>query len=841
MPKNNLSVHRYKFSDWTPSPIKCIAVDNFSGLVAVGREDGDIEITNPGELWHIQGRIAGKEGFSLKGLAFSPLKSDAGRLFGVSLCGFVFEVDFASLTLKNVRDSYGGAVWSLASNPRETTMALGCEDKTIKLFSYSNNESLEYEKSFPSTGSRVLCVAFNPTLPQVLAGCADGTIRCYDEVTGSSVFRLTGDTVKNTKVSTCIWSLIVLEDSASTIVSGNSKGKLQFWNGKNGDLLNTIHQHSAAVQCLAASEDQCSVFASGVDSRVICVQRIQTSKTQSNQKQPENGTNLPSSNRWVYTNAQRPHSHDVCALAIATPHLAGDSASLMPAPKGNQHSALAAQYKTKSRSVLISGGLDCKMCLYSTADFGGCRPNYLLPVPGSGVASASLAGGKGLVSIKHRTHVDLWGVDVNGVSEGGGCENTCRIQLKTPKESRKRAADTMGRDHIHSVVVSPSGQFVAVTGGCLVPNSSGLRLFHISQDDSGGGMVHRVALDEAVEKATNAEFVSCQAVTFSTSGASMAVAVTAASDVSVLLLDMSSASGEEDGERVVRLHHTLKHSKFTASSGKQALASSESSSGSGSTGVVALLGEAIKSLSFSADDRWLAVASAGRRLFVYEIDRCALHWVLPMFSSPITCVSFHPTSPNSLLTTTTSDSTPFLIYDVQLKDLSVWSKENTDIIPNWKSTIKAQNYGPIESISFDPACESAFMLFGQGFSVYVDLNMPILTSSAPSSDGPDGGSKCQYMNRGQVSVLVDKSSWKDDAPEQPSKKKRRKISNGVEVHVGTGGQSSPHSRNFSVIKAYRSCVLAALLDNKDMLVIENPWVRILENLPATLSRKRFGT
>jgi hypothetical protein len=37
-------VHRYRFSDWIPSPIKCIAADPFSEYVAIGRENGDIEV-----------------------------------------------------------------------------------------------------------------------------------------------------------------------------------------------------------------------------------------------------------------------------------------------------------------------------------------------------------------------------------------------------------------------------------------------------------------------------------------------------------------------------------------------------------------------------------------------------------------------------------------------------------------------------------------------------------------------------------------------------------------------------------------------------------------------------
>jgi hypothetical protein len=41
---DDIYMHEYRFSDWMPSPIKSLAVDPFSGGVAVGREDGDIEV-----------------------------------------------------------------------------------------------------------------------------------------------------------------------------------------------------------------------------------------------------------------------------------------------------------------------------------------------------------------------------------------------------------------------------------------------------------------------------------------------------------------------------------------------------------------------------------------------------------------------------------------------------------------------------------------------------------------------------------------------------------------------------------------------------------------------------
>ena len=43
----DFTVHRFRFGNWMPSAVKALAVDQlFSNKVAVGREDGDIEVSH---------------------------------------------------------------------------------------------------------------------------------------------------------------------------------------------------------------------------------------------------------------------------------------------------------------------------------------------------------------------------------------------------------------------------------------------------------------------------------------------------------------------------------------------------------------------------------------------------------------------------------------------------------------------------------------------------------------------------------------------------------------------------------------------------------------------------
>ena len=92
------------------------------------------------------------------------------------------------MTIKNIRDSYGGAAWCLAPCPRSPMLAVGCEDGACRQFRYDGNV-LEYTKTLPTTGSRILCVAFHPILPRLFMGCDDGTIRCVDEVRNMIILR----------------------------------------------------------------------------------------------------------------------------------------------------------------------------------------------------------------------------------------------------------------------------------------------------------------------------------------------------------------------------------------------------------------------------------------------------------------------------------------------------------------------------------------------------------------------------------------------------------------------------------------------------------------------------
>jgi U3 small nucleolar RNA-associated protein 4 len=800
-------VHRCKFSDWKPSPIRSIAVDGFSPLVAVGREDGDIEVSNSGQKWFVQTRVPGSEGFQLRHLAFSAVEQEQGRLFGISLRGVLFEVDFARLCIKNIRDSYGGAAWSLAASARSAVLAVGCEDGAARLFTYEGN-GLEYLRSFPSAGARVLSLAFHPRLPQLFTGCADGTIRCMEETSGQAVFRLTGDIYRG--LSTHIWSLLVLSDS--TVVSGDNRGHLQFWDGVTGVLMSTLHQHTADILCIAASRDESQIFASGVDSKVICVKRISaTFRLPTGQPAGQDDSEAcrdPSLSQWVYTTAHRPHTHDVHSLAVCP--------SSVSTFKDGQRTVSA-------QETLLSGGIDSKLCIYSIGDFMKSRPSWVLPTPARGLVGASTD--QHTLAMRHGQHVNIWHLEMSkGDAATAATTSTATSTAPPPGLVLDSRLEVGTSAFVHTLAVSPEGGILAVS------SASGTRMYALG--GPGAEPFTRLPVPQELSRCL------CQTMAFSPDNKSfVAVYSSSSAGTTIVTLNVESDSAPPASSKKKRktennnshddssppgpasvsvsLRHMVRHSASVRDAmlplgSSSGLLSSGSANSNGhsrsSTGNMINGLEYVCNLStINADSKWFAVASANCRVYVYETDGLVLHWRLPAFPSPVSALAFHALSSSALVVVLADNS--FWIFDVALRQLSPWSVQYGEKIPSAVRNIP----GPIEGVVFDSDKPSVVIFYGQGFSVFADLNDAI----------PEIPKRITPMLNVAGGGLTKKQ-----------KKKNRKSSGGVS-----------DSSNFAVVSTYRSLVHVGCTraGGAELVVLENPWVHILGALPDTLSRERYGT
>lgn len=130
-------------------------------------------------------------------------------------------------------DSDGGTIWSIAVNPTSTTLALGCDDGSVRLLSLDNSDIAPLRR-LDRVKSRILSLAWGPPrfVPKVtspgsdtsdsddddeelrwkdiylVAGCSDSSIRKWDLSSGRVLERMTTDQVRGEK--TLVWAVGVL-------------------------------------------------------------------------------------------------------------------------------------------------------------------------------------------------------------------------------------------------------------------------------------------------------------------------------------------------------------------------------------------------------------------------------------------------------------------------------------------------------------------------------------------------------------------------------------------------------------------------------------------------------
>lgn len=490
----DFEVHRLRIGNWKPDAIKTVACDDqFSHNLAIGKENGEIEIVDPVDNFALLLRVTGRDDFRLQALAWSKFISEHGRnrLFGISLKGFLFEVDLNEGKIVHVTDCFSSAVWAIQSSPRSDILAVGCEDGAVRLFEFGHHRRApDYFKSLTTAGARVLCLAYHQTLPKLVIGSADGVIRVLDETSGRVLQRLSATTPVGQ--TCCIWSLALLKDE--TIVTGDSNGRVLVWDGQRGVATHCFTQHSADVLALVASRDETQLFAAGVDGKVVCLRRGASSS------QSSSSSSHSLSNTWQYTHSQRSHTHDVFCLALCATathqrqlpayhrkrkRTVGDLGILGSTQSLGEAGVLGQYSGYHSGDCLVSGGLDAKLCVYAVQDFARLRPLYLpfLPQGQDAVQHDDLYR---VVALTQGRHIDLWLTNLQFLSQNssssGSPEYALRVSVKGP-------------EHVSCVALSPCGQLLV----CATPPSStssnySLHVWQLLQTDTSLSVKQRVSL-----------------------------------------------------------------------------------------------------------------------------------------------------------------------------------------------------------------------------------------------------------------------------------------------------------------------------------------------------------
>ncbi|GAA5929919.1 hypothetical protein JCM1841_001258 [Sporobolomyces salmonicolor] len=431
-----LPIHRCRFPDWSPAAISALAITPASfdasllgfggssaerGVLAVGKANGDVDLmlwggyqgwvawrTLPSSFPLPKTRSSKKPSSLLSHLVWthqttlSPsdldlyegdlpgaeqelrrLQREGVRLFGVGGVGSELvewewggpgsgkAVGMVKSTLPTLPP-----IFALAASPSSASLAIACEDSTIRILNILDGE-LELVSKIEVGGPgkvRALSLAWGApveplnkgkerasspsesSLPShfatlsesyLIAGCSNSTIRRFDVPTSGSIagvwrggLRMTLDRIKGEQ--TVVWTVAILEDGM--VVSGDSMGNVKFWDGEMGTQSQSFRSHKADVLCLAIGSDGTSLFTSGVDQKTVEFRLVTVASSR---------THAVPAGRWIQASGRRLHSHDVRAIVVSPPYA-------LPSP-----TALTSQAKPSKPlvPVMTSGGLDLSLIL----------------------------------------------------------------------------------------------------------------------------------------------------------------------------------------------------------------------------------------------------------------------------------------------------------------------------------------------------------------------------------------------------------------------------------------------------------------------------------------------
>ncbi|TFK41379.1 WD40-repeat-containing domain protein [Crucibulum laeve] len=856
-----LSVHRCRFVDYAPSAVTTLAFPPLPlpsvkgkkkttpgkqplrfGTLAVGHANGNIDLCEwaGGEhevqcpqAWVKRKTLSGPYPSKVDSLAFVirypddlgpddvPTCADL-RLFSSGGGSELLEWDLERSCIRRTISSQGGSIWCIAANFSSTSLALGCEDGTVRILSIEN-DTLTHSRRFDRVKCRMLSIAWGPPVPRtqqaklkskptqdsdesndeddeedewsdswLVTGGSDSSLRKWDVTSGRVIDKMSTDKMRGER--TLVWAVGVLGDG--TIVSGDSLGMVKFWDSRTCTQLQSFQAHGADVLCLTISPEGKAVYTSGVDQKTTQFSRVKTS-------------NSPAT-KWAQTASRRMHSHDVRSLAIWPPYT--------PLPHAFQRI-----FSVDVAPVLASGGLDMSVVVSPAALPGSTVVKIINPLDTSTESTfedayhrrlAYTTGGAMKVARSARM--------VCLMREAGVTVWRIKSRPEEPEEGEKvygldaepEEAYTGGWEKVLEMDLNVSTNLVAceisANGEWLVVSDLyETKLFSLHTDVKDQLHLKRIKDFTSILAAhipSTSSPPSTGALAFQFTPDSSKLVMSTSLSSYVLVIDLT---GEKP--RVLRRfdHHRLRDSSHRAVKGiRKSIKDVEMVDGDAETDAEekgedgsdfeeedsSPLIVNIHQLAISPDGQWLASSDERCRTHVFNLDSISHHSILPSFARPVQAIGFEPTNPSILVLAFPNNTVQ--IYDIESRQFPAWGKEFSDSLPK-RFTLA---HDPLLGMTFDPS-------------------IAVAEPGKPNS---------RY-------VLFYGTTWMFKVAFETharllGKKRRREA----------GGEEERPWRDYKMVTHYRPILYVDFLDKGELVVVERPLVDVLATLPPAYFKHKYG-
>lgn len=217
------------------------------------------------------------------------------RLFSVSNSGDgLKEWDLKTLSVKRRLLLTGEKGICMDYHSGSGMLVIGTEEGIINVFDTSDDD-LQFSKLLDRQDHRIVCCKFNSTGDRLISGSIDA-VKVWNVSTGHVIHKMSTGRV-NIHNDTIVWSVDVLKDM--TIITGDSRGRLTFWDGNLGTQIDWVQASIADILCLSVSSDEKQIFCSGVEQLVRKYMKI----------------NTQGHDQWIRcAKKYRLHSHDIMAM-----------------------------------------------------------------------------------------------------------------------------------------------------------------------------------------------------------------------------------------------------------------------------------------------------------------------------------------------------------------------------------------------------------------------------------------------------------------------------------------------------------------------------------------------